>query len=76
VTTKDAFGVTGATYILYSESSGAKQYISGITASNTLIPYNSLMGENFGDNDITALEAKKDNIINYCETDPFSEGTP
>jgi hypothetical protein len=75
VTTADGFTLTGTT-ILYGDTSGAKQYLSGMTASNTLIPKNSLTGENFGDNDITSLEIKRDNILNYCESDPFSEGTP
>lgn len=75
ITTNDGFTLEGTT-ILYGTVSGAKQYLSGGTASNTLIPKNSLTGENFGDNDITSLEIKKNNIINYCETDPFSEGTP
>lgn len=76
VTTIDSFGMPGATSILWGEISGAKQYIHGITGSNTLIPKNSLTGENFGDNDITSLEVRQNNVINYCETDPFSEGTP
>jgi hypothetical protein len=75
VTTDDGFTLTGTT-ILYGAVSGAKQYLSGITGSNTLIPKNSLTGENFGDNDIASLESRQNNIINYCETDPFSEGTP
>jgi hypothetical protein len=76
ITTLDSFAMPGATAILHGEISGAKQYIHGITASNTLIPKNSLTGENFGDNDITSLEVRQNNVINYCETDPFSEGTP
>lgn len=75
VTTSDSFPLTGTT-ILYGETSTAKQYLSGGTASNTLIPKNSLTGENFGDNDITSLESRRDDVINYCSTDPFSEGTP
>lgn len=75
ITTSDPFALTGTT-ILYGTVSGAKQYISGTTGSNTLIPKNSLMGTNFGDNDITSLESRQNNIINYCETDPFSEGAP
>lgn len=75
VTTPDPFTLTGTT-ILYGSSSAAKQYLSGQTASNTLIPKNSLTGDNFGDNDITALESNEKDIINYCDRDPFSEGTP
>jgi len=75
VTTPDNFDYSG-TSILYGSSSGAKQYIVGVTGTNTLIPKNSLIGENFGDNDITALESNQKNIINYCDRDPFSEGTP
>jgi hypothetical protein len=75
VTTEDSFPLTGTT-ILYGESSMARQYLSGQTGSNTLIPKNSLTGENFGDNDITSLESREEGIINYCVSDPFSEGSP
>lgn len=75
VTTNDGFTLTGTT-ILYGTVSGAKQYLSGMTGSNTLIPKNSVTGTNFGDNDITSLESRQNGVINYCETDPFSEGVP
>jgi hypothetical protein len=75
VTTEDGFTLTG-TNILYGTSSGAKQFISGITSTNTMIPKNSISGDNFGDNDITSLESREKGIINYCKDDPFSEGAP
>jgi hypothetical protein len=75
ITTADGFTLSGIT-ILYGENSGAKQYLTGGTASNTIIPKNSLMGDNFGDNDIISLESRSDKIINYCDRDPFSEGSP
>lgn len=75
VTTMDGFTLSGTT-ILYGTSSGAKQYLSGSTLSNVMIPKNSVTGSNFGDNDITSLESREKDIINYCQTDPFSEGAP
>ena len=66
-----AFGNT----ILYGTLSGAKQYISGVSGSNMIIPRNSLMKENFGDNDIISVKSKTDSVINYCDKDPFGENS-
>lgn len=74
VTTADGFTL-GGIMILAGDSSGAKQYISGISGSDVIVPKNSLMGDNFGDNDITSLESRTENVVNYCEDDPFSEGS-
>jgi hypothetical protein len=60
--------------IIKGSESGAKWYYAGITSSNTLIPKNPVIEDNYGDNDITALKSKSENIVNYCENDPFSEG--
>lgn len=68
-------GAPGSNSILMGTESGAKQYIYGISGSNLIIPRNPVLGENFGDNDIISLTSRSDNIINYCEKDPFSEGS-
>jgi hypothetical protein len=73
ITTDDTF-ITTQTTIIKGMDSNARWYLLGLTASNTLIPKNAVTEENYGDNDITSLKAKKDDIISYCETDPFSEG--
>lgn len=72
----DMAAVSGINNILYGTVSGAKQYITGISGSNIIVPKNPLTTENFGDNDIFSLKSRSDAIINYCESDPFSEGSP
>lgn len=69
-------GAPGSNSILLGANSGAKQYIYGISGSNLIIPRNPVLGENFGDNDIISLTSRDDEIINYCENNPFSEGSP
>lgn len=66
-------GYPGISAILAGIDSGAKQYIYGISGSNLIIPRNPVMRENFGDNDILSATSRKENVINYCENDPFSE---
>lgn len=73
VTSPDTIVTTGTT-IIKGSNSNAMWYLNGITASNTIIPRNPVTNENYGDNDVTAFTVKKDSIISYCETDPFSEG--
>lgn len=68
-------GAPGSNSILVGTYSGAKQYIYGISGSNIIIPNNPVKHENFGDNDVFSLTSRKDKIINYCESDPFSEGS-
>jgi hypothetical protein len=68
-------GAPGSNSILMGANSGAKQYIYGISGSNIIIPRNPLLGENYGDNDVISLTSRNDNIINYCENNPFSEGS-
>jgi hypothetical protein len=76
ITGADDMGIVpGTNNILYGVVSGAKQYISGISGINMIIPKNPISDENFGDNDIISLKSRSDRIINYCETDPFSEGS-
>lgn len=60
--------------IIKGNDSNARWYYLGATASNTIIPKNAVTETNYGDNDVASLKAKKDEIISYCETDPFSEG--
>lgn len=72
VTTDDTLVNTKT--IINGADSGARWYYLGVTASNTIIPKNPVTDENYGDNDIASLTSKKEDIISYCETDPFSEG--
>jgi len=74
VTTDGTFVTGGNRTIIKGMDSGAKWYLSGISGTNIIIPKNAVTEENFGDNDQASLEGKKNDILNYCETDPFSEG--
>jgi hypothetical protein len=73
VTTEDQIEFIPNT-IMKGEKSNALWYMTGLTGSNVIIPKNPVINENFGDNDATSLKTKTENIINYCEKDPFSEG--
>lgn len=66
--------LTNTRTIIKGSDSGARWYYLGITTSNTIIPKNPVTETNAGDNDIASLTSKKEDIINYCEKDPFSEG--
>lgn len=66
-------GASGSNIILYGNSSYAKQYVYGISGSNIIIPRNPVLGNNYGDNDYISLTSREQEIVNYCESDPFSE---
>jgi hypothetical protein len=72
VTTSDT--IVNSKNIIKGSDSDARWYYLGSTSSNTIIPKNAVTESNYGDNDVTSLKVKKEDIISYCETDPFSEG--
>jgi hypothetical protein len=72
VTTSDT--IVNSKTIIKGSDSDARWYYLGSTSSNTIIPKNAVTESNYGDNDVTSLKVKKEDIISYCETDPFSEG--
>ena len=66
--------LTASKTIIKGNDSNARWYYLGVTTSNTIIPKNPVTETNYGDNDVASLKAKKEDILNYCEKDPFSEG--
>lgn len=74
LTTDNTFVSGGNRTIIKGMDSTARWYLLGLTGTNIIIPKNAVTEENFGDNDVSSLENKKVDIINYCDTDPFSEG--
>ena len=65
--TSDTESVKGA-------SSGAEYLISTDATADIIIPQNIQDNDFFGDNDGIELEGNIDNIIDFSDTDPFSEG--
>ena len=55
-------------------SSGAEYIITSAVTSDIILPQNVETTELFGDNQIFELESNSDNIIDFSDSDPFSEG--
>ena len=64
--------VTGATQSIQGEKSGTEYYMTGSTLTNMIVPENVV--SNTPDGDANTFGVEKQSILDFSETDPFSEG--
>ena len=66
---------TGATESIKGASSGVEYYISSTETTTVIIPQEpASTNEDSGENDEFGFEADKENIFDFTDIDPFSEG--
>ena len=64
--------VVGATQSIKGEKSGTEYYLTGSTLTNLVVPENVV--SNIPDGDANTFGIEKQTILDFSETDPFSEG--
>jgi hypothetical protein len=64
--------VVGATQSIQGEKSGTEYYLTGSTLTNLVVPENVVTDTPDGDADTFGVE--KQGVLDFSETDPFSEG--
>lgn len=62
----------GATQSIKGEKSGTEYYLTGSTLTNLVVPENVV--SNIPDGDANTFGIEKQTILDFSETDPFSEG--
>ena len=70
----DLSGTFDTSSNLVGDVSGADYAISTITTTNIIIPQDPQDNDTAGDNDDLEFYADRDNIFDFTNTDPFSEG--
>ena len=64
--------VVGATQSIQGEKSGTEYYLTGSTLTDLVVPENVV--SNIPDGDANTFGIEKQTILDFSETDPFSEG--
>jgi len=70
----DLSGTFDTSSNLVGDVSGADYAISTVTTTNIIIPQDPQDNDTAGDNDDLEFYADRDNIFDFTNTDPFSEG--
>ena len=65
--------MTGTESII-GESSGAERFLSATGDADFNVQINTVDQSAMGDNEEIDLEVSEDDLIDFSETDPFSEG--
>lgn len=64
----------GTNNTIKGKISGAEYYVSGITATNMVVPITPITSTGLGDNETINLDGDSLKIYDFTDIDPFSEG--
>lgn len=71
-------GISGSFYYagetIRGKRSGAEFYVTGMTGTNIVIPISPVTNETLGDNEVLEMDKNYNEIYDFTDVDPFSEG--